>query len=78
MYQIRFKLANVLENKGISRRELSRLTSIRHPSINEMCNNETERLPLKNLAQICQTLNVEIDDVLELIKDKDTQKKDEV
>lgn len=60
------KLAELLEDKRISHRELSRMTGIRHPSISEMCNNSTERLPLRNLAVICEVLECEITDILKL------------
>ncbi|MCM3274362.1 helix-turn-helix domain-containing protein [Paenibacillus elgii] len=64
-------LEEKLEEIGISRRELSRLTSIRHPTINEMCNNEIEYLPLKNLAKICKVLNCQISDLLSLEENED-------
>lgn len=64
---VRITLAKILEDRGISQREFSRMTEIRFASINEMCKNETSRLPLDNLAKICEVLNVNISDVLELI-----------
>ncbi|MEV2911342.1 helix-turn-helix transcriptional regulator [Paenibacillus larvae] len=64
---VRIKLAALLEERGMSNRELSRLTGIRHPSVNEMCLNKTQRLPLDNLAAICEVLGVGITDVLELV-----------
>ncbi|MCZ0828887.1 helix-turn-helix transcriptional regulator [Brevibacillus laterosporus] len=64
--KIYIKLADLLKERGISQRELSRLTGIRVSSINEMCNNETVRMPLDNLAKICEVLGVGIADVLEL------------
>ncbi|QIC06119.1 helix-turn-helix transcriptional regulator [Brevibacillus sp. 7WMA2] len=68
--KIHIKLADLLKERGISQRELARLTGIRVSSINEMCNNDTVRLPLDNLAKICQVLGVEITDVLELIDER--------
>lgn len=50
----------------MSQHELSRLTGIRQPSINEMCRNQTSRLPLANLSKICEILNCNITDILEL------------
>ena len=62
-------LDNLLREKGISQRELSRLTKIRLASINEMCQNQTKQLPLDNLAKICEALDCQITDVLELGKE---------
>lgn len=64
---VRFKLNELLANRDMSQRELSRLTGIRYPSISEMCTNKTQRLPLDNLAAICEVLGVGITDVLELV-----------
>jgi len=66
---IKIILNDLLDEKGISHRELSRMTGIRHPSISEMCNNQTKRLPLDNLAKICEVLDCEITDVLKLVKE---------
>ncbi len=66
--KIVIKLDKLLANREMSQHELSRLTGIRQPSINEMCRNQTARLPLDNLAKICDTLNCEITDVLELVR----------
>lgn len=71
MYSVRIKLAAILEKRDISQREFSRMTGIRHPSIGEMCANKTVRLPLENLAKICEVLDVEITDILELEKPRD-------
>ncbi|ATO51018.1 helix-turn-helix transcriptional regulator [Brevibacillus laterosporus] len=68
--KVHIKLGALLKERGISQRELARLTGIRVSSINEMCNNETLRLPLDNLAKICEVLGVEITDILELVDER--------
>jgi len=65
--KVKIKLDLLLDQKGITQRALSRLTGIRHVSINEMCNNQTQRLPLDNLARICEVLECDISDILELV-----------
>lgn len=67
--KIIIKLDQFLKKNGMSQHELSRLTGIRQPSINEMCRNQTVRLPLDNLAKICEVLNCDISDILELKKE---------
>lgn len=68
--KIKITLDQKLTEHNISQHELSRLTGIRQPSINEMCRNQTVRLPLDNLAKICEVLECEITDVLELQKEQ--------
>ncbi|MFW5434336.1 helix-turn-helix domain-containing protein [Paenibacillus apiarius] len=65
--KVRIKLAELLEERGVGQRELSRMINVRHPSIHEMCQNKTVRLPLDNLAAICEVLNVDITDIIELV-----------
>lgn len=64
--KIIIKLDQALLKKEMSQHELSRLTGIRQPSINEMCRNQTVRLPLDNLAKICEVLECDITDILKL------------
>jgi putative transcriptional regulator len=64
------KLDNLLQERNMSQHELARLTGIRQPSINEMCRNQTIRLPLNNLAKICEVLYCDIPDILELKKEQ--------
>ncbi|WP_419955945.1 helix-turn-helix domain-containing protein [Neobacillus niacini] len=66
--QVIIKLDQMLTKNKMSQHELARLTGIRQPSVNEMCRNQTARLPLKNLAKICEVLNCDISDILELKK----------
>jgi putative transcriptional regulator len=68
-YKVRIKLDEILKERGISDREFGRLTGIRYPSVGEMRANKTQRLPLDNLAIICEVLGVEITDILELDKE---------
>lgn len=68
-YKVRLKLDELLKDRGIGDREFGRLTGIRRTSIGEMRANKTLRLPLDNLAKICEVLGVEITDVLELEKE---------
>ncbi|WP_375104041.1 helix-turn-helix domain-containing protein [Paenibacillus sp. RS8] len=67
--RVQITLDQLLEERGMSQRELSRLTGIRPPSINEMVHNQTNRLPLNNLAKICEVLDCGILDVLKLTKE---------
>lgn len=65
--KIIIKLDTLLDERGMSQNELARLTGIRQPSIFEMCANKTKRVPLDNLAKICEVLNCRLTDILELV-----------
>jgi len=67
--KIIIKLDKVLAEKGLSQHKLANLTGIRQPTINEMCRNQSLHIPLKNLAKICEVLECEISDMLELKKE---------
>ncbi|MCM3573272.1 helix-turn-helix transcriptional regulator [Mesobacillus subterraneus] len=63
-------LDNLLKEKNISQRELSRRTGIRQPTISEMCLNKTKSIPLTNLYLICIELDCDIADILKLEKEQ--------
>lgn len=64
--EIYIKLGDLLTDNKMSQHELSRLTGIRQPTINDMCQNKTKSLPIVNLAKICEALECEITDIIEL------------
>lgn len=64
--KIIIKLDQLLTEREMSQHELSRATGIRQASINEMCRNQTRRMPIENLEKICDVLNCEITDIIEL------------
>lgn len=67
--RIVLRLDQLLADKNMSQHQLSRLTGIRQPTINDMCQNKTKYLPLDNLAKICKALECEITDILQLEKE---------
>lgn len=66
---ILIKLDTLLKERGISQRELSRRTGIRHPTISEMCLNTSKSLPVENLDKICSELDCELSDIVEYKKE---------
>lgn len=68
MYEVDIKLKEILSMHKLSERELARRTGIRQATINGMCNNEVKLLSLKNIAAICETLEIEISDLLKIRK----------
>lgn len=66
---VSIKLNELLKERNLSHRQFAKMTGIRHPTISQMANNETKSIPLTNLAKICEVLECDITDVLELKKE---------
>lgn len=67
VYVFNMKLKEVLERKGISQKELSRMTGIREGTISELANNSRTVYNKNHLIKIMKALNiVELSDLLEL------------
>jgi DNA-binding Xre family transcriptional regulator len=54
-----FRLREILEAKGISQSELSRLSGVSFATINRMCTNATESVALSTLDKLASALGVE-------------------
>lgn len=67
-WTVRIKLAELLRELGVSQRQLSRATGIRQAFISSACLGELKHMPLDNLARICQALNCDMWDVMEMEK----------
>lgn len=63
---VKIHLKNLLEERKMSQKELATKTGIRAASIHNMYYNQTQRLPLKHIAQICAVLECGISDLLKL------------
>ena len=64
---IQIKLAELIEQRGISKNKLSHRAEMQRTQINQYCNNQVTRLDTAVLARICTTLDCKIEDLLEFI-----------
>ena len=71
---IKIHLSKLLGERRMSQKRLSELTDIRRATINEMYHELVERVNLDYLSNICQVLNVKIEDLLEYVPDKECEK----
>lgn len=69
------KLNKLMNNKGLSQRELSRITGIRQASISAYCNNTFKMIPKDHLAILCKFFECKIEDLLEFIDEKEAEDK---
>jgi putative transcriptional regulator len=74
-YVVNFKLRDMLEEKDWSQRQLSRVSGIRQATINDMATNSVTLIRMDNLAKLCQTLECNIEDVVELVPIEDADKR---
>lgn len=69
--QVRVKLAELLDRKGITRNRLRTLTGVKYEVIDRYYKAQNiEMVDLDFLAKVCFTLNCKIDDLLEYQPEK--------
>lgn len=66
---IRFVLDKTLESKGKTKYWLSKQTGIDNNTLAKICNNEAKQIKLETLEKICNTLECDLDGILEIKKD---------
>ncbi|HHP1113080.1 helix-turn-helix domain-containing protein [Bacillus cereus group sp. MYBK163-2] len=59
------KINKLTREKGISLRELSRLTGIRHTALSELANQKRQNINFKHIEKIAEAF--ELDDIREII-----------
>ncbi|WP_087974890.1 helix-turn-helix domain-containing protein [Oceanobacillus rekensis] len=63
--KVKIKINELIAQRGISIRELSRLTDIRHATLSELSNQKRQNINFNHIERITEALN--IDDIRELI-----------
>lgn len=66
--KIKFKLKEMLEQKGLTKNRLSNLSNVRFDTIQRLCKGNLSRLDLEILCRLCKALNCTIDDLIEYEK----------
>ena len=66
--KIKIKLKDIMEQKSITRYQLSRLTNTRFEVINKWYNGSVERIDSDVLARLCFTLGCRVDEIIEYNK----------
>jgi len=65
--KIKIHLAELIEEKGLSKNKLSHRAEMQRTQINHYCNNTITRLDTDVLARLCTVLDCEVGDLLEFI-----------
>lgn len=65
--KIRIKLKEIMQEKGLSRNQLAKLTNTRFEVVNKWYNGEVERIDSDILARFCYSLDCEVSDIIEYV-----------
>ncbi|KYG90621.1 transcriptional regulator [[Bacillus] sp. KCTC 13219] len=63
--KVKVKIHELISQRGISLRELSRLTDIRHAALSELANQKRQNINFSHIERIADTL--ELEDIREII-----------
>ena len=64
---IKIHLAELIEQRGISKNKLSQRAEMQRTQLNNYCNNTISRLDIDVLARLCTVLECDISDLLEFV-----------
>lgn len=64
---IKLNLHRILQERGISQAELSRMTGIRPSTVCDLCNNNADFIKVENLDKICSVLKCDVSDVVKFV-----------
>ena len=67
---VRFRLRELLAERGMSQTELQTRSRLAYSTINDLFNNKPRRVELDTLDVLCEVLNCSIADLLERIPEK--------
>lgn len=67
--RLKIKLGNLLLSKGVSHRELSRRTGIRHVTISKIINGEAVYISFEAIEKICNELDIEVEEIMSMIEE---------
>lgn len=72
---IRIKLSELLGKRKMNQKTLSRLAHIRPATISKMYYEETKRVDISQINNICKALDCEVSELFEYIPDEDKEEK---
>jgi putative transcriptional regulator len=63
---VRLRLREILEERGISQRELARRMNIRSSTVSHLCSDKVNAAYFDTLEQICKTLEIPLHELIVL------------
>jgi putative transcriptional regulator len=67
---VRFRLRELLDERGMTQTELQTQSGLAYSTINDLCNNKPRRIELETIDVLCEVLRCDIADLFERIADR--------
>ena len=67
---VRFRLRELLAERGMSQTELQTRTRLAYSTVNDLYNNKPRRVELETLDVLCEVLDCSIGELLERVPEK--------
>ena len=61
---IKLRLQEILNERGMSQRELAKQMNVRPNTINHLCSDKVNAIYLENIELICRTLSIQLSELL--------------
>lgn len=68
--KIRIRLREILAERGISQRQFALSMDMRIATINHLCSDSVDRVYIRTLEQICEALDITIDQLIVSVEDE--------
>ncbi|AIQ69905.1 helix-turn-helix domain-containing protein [Paenibacillus graminis] len=68
--KIKIRLKDILDQRGMSQRELARQMNLRPSTINHLCSDSVDRVYIRTLEAICEALDISINELI--VEDTET------
>ncbi|MNI24532.1 helix-turn-helix protein [compost metagenome] len=73
--KIRIRLREILAERGISQRQFALSMDMRIATINHLCSDSVDRVYIRTLEQICEALDITVDQLIVSVDDEDSADK---
>ncbi|MEK3791289.1 helix-turn-helix transcriptional regulator [Paenibacillus sp. FSL R7-0204] len=62
--KIKIRLKDILDQRGMSQRQLARQMNLRPSTINHLCSDSVDRVYIRTLEAICEALDISIHELI--------------
>jgi len=62
--KIKIRLKDILDERGMSQRQLARQMDLRPSTINHLCSDKVDRVYIRTLEAICEALDISIHELI--------------